>query len=82
MAAAPWALLRGLIRSDGCTFVNRTGRYEYVSYDFANRSVDILDLFEGTCRSVGLRPRRYERAIRLYRRDDVARLLDHVGVKS
>jgi hypothetical protein len=80
--AAPWALLRGLIRSDGCVFLNRTGRYEYVSYEFANRSRDILDLCEATCRRVGLRPRRYERAIRLYRRHDVALLLEHVGVKS
>jgi hypothetical protein len=82
VGAAPWALLRGLIRSDGCVFVNRTGRYEYLSYEFANRSADILDLFEATCRNVGLRPRRYARAIRLYRREDVALLLDRVGVKS
>lgn len=58
VAAAPCALLRGLIRSDGCVFVNRTGRYEYLSYEFANLSADILDLCEETCRSVGLRPRR------------------------
>lgn len=79
---ARWAFLRGCIRSDGCHFVNRTGRYEYLSYEFANRSADILDLFDATCRSVGLRPRRYARAIRLYRREDVALLLDRVGVKS
>ena len=36
VAAAPWAFLRGCIRSDGCVFVNRTGRYEYLSYDFCN----------------------------------------------
>ncbi len=79
---APWPLLRGLIRSDGCVFVNRTGPYEYLSYDFANHSQDILDLFERTCRELGLSPRRYARSIRLYRRDDVARLLIDVGVKS
>ena len=27
---APWAFVRGLIRSDGCSFVNRTGPYEYL----------------------------------------------------
>ncbi len=80
--AAPWAFLRGCIRSDGCLFVNRTGRYEYLSYDFANRSSDILDLFEATCRAVGLRPRRYARDVRLYHREDVGALLDHVGQKS
>jgi hypothetical protein len=82
VARAPWAFLRGCIRSDGCSFVNRTGRYEYLSYDFANWSTDILDLFEGTCRELGLSPRRYARSIRLYRRGDVARLVEHVGIKS
>ena len=38
VAAAPWAFLRGCIRSDGSVFVNRTGRYEYLSYDFCNLS--------------------------------------------
>jgi hypothetical protein len=46
----PWSFLRGCIRSDGCVFVNRTGRYEYLSYGFANYSADILDLVESTCR--------------------------------
>jgi hypothetical protein len=41
VAAAPWALLRGLIRSDGCVFINRTGKYEYLSYCFDNDSADI-----------------------------------------
>jgi hypothetical protein len=80
--SAPWAFLRGCIRSDGCVFINRTGRYEYLSYGFANYSSDILDLFESICLAQGLRPRRYARAIRLNRRDDVARLLEHVGTKS
>ncbi len=80
--AEPWAFLRGCIRSDGCVFVNRTGPYEYLSYGFANYSSDILDLVETTCRAQGLRPCRYARAIRLNRRADVARLLEHVGRKS
>jgi hypothetical protein len=81
VARAPWAFLRGCIRSDGCSFINRTGPYEYLSYDFANYSSDILDLFEATCRGLGLRPRRYARSIRLYRREDVALLVEHVGIK-
>ena len=80
--AAPWRFLRGCIRSDGCVFVNRTGPYEYVSYEFSNRSSDIVDLFVGTCERLGLRPRRYPRYVRLYRRDDVALLLREVGTKS
>ena len=80
--SAPWAFLRGCIRSDGCVFINRTGRYESLSYGFANYSSDILDLVESICLAQGLRPRRYTTAIRLDRREDVARLLEHVGVKS
>ena len=43
--AAPLALLRGFIRSDGCVFINRTGKYDYESYDFFNLSSDLLALF-------------------------------------
>jgi hypothetical protein len=82
VSESPWAFVRGCIRSDGCSFVNRTGRYEYLSYDFANYSSDILDLFEATCRALDLSPRRYARSVRLYRREDVARLVEHVGIKS
>ena len=79
--AAPWAFLRGCIRSDGCVFVNRTGPYEYVSYDFANHSPDILDSFSSVCDVVGVEHRRYERCIRIYRRASVALMLEHVGTK-
>jgi hypothetical protein len=80
--AEPWRFLRGCIRTDGCVFVNRTGRYEYVSYEFSNLSPGIVDLFVGTCERLGLRPRRYPRYVRLYRREDVARLMTEVGTKS
>ena len=80
--AEPWRFLRGCIRTDGCVFVNRTGRYEYLSYEFSNLSRDIVDLFMATCERLGLRPRRYRRYVRLYRREDVARLLAEVGTKS
>ena len=62
-------------------FVNRTGRYEYLSYEFSNLSRDIVDLFIATCERVGLRPRRYPRYVRLYRREDVDQLLAEVGTK-
>lgn len=78
----PWRLLRGLIRSDGCVFVNRTGPYEYLSYDFTNHSQDILDLFAATCTAVGVQHRRYPVRIRVCQRPSVALLLHHVGVKS
>jgi hypothetical protein len=82
IASAPWCFLRGCIRSDGCVFINRTGRYEYPSYGFYNLSPEILAPFVETCRSLGLRPCLYARAVRLNRRGDVARLLERVGRKA
>ena len=63
VAAAPWAFLRGCIRSDGCVFVNRTGPYEYLTYDFYNLSAEIRQLFVDACQrartgvSTGREPR-------------------------
>lgn len=84
----PWPLLRGLIRSDGCSFVNRTGPYEYPSYQFSNCSEGIVDLFLATCSAVDVfcRPtfdrKRRIWQIRINRRDSVALLNQHVGVKK
>jgi hypothetical protein len=63
-------------------FVNRTGPYEYLSYGFYNLSPEILALFVETCQSLGLRPCVYAKSVRLNRRDDVGRLLEHVGRKG
>lgn len=82
VTAAPWPFLRGCIRSDGCAFINQTGRYRYLSFDFSNRSGDILDLFERACDEVGVERRRYAHHIRVYRRPSVAALVEHVGLKA
>jgi len=79
--AAPLAFLRGCINSDGCVFVNRTGRHRYLSYDFSNRSPEILGLFAGACREAGVDCRVYSQRVRVYRRDSVHTLLDAVGPK-
>jgi hypothetical protein len=89
---APWAFLAGCIRSDGCAFVNRTDihrvkPYEYLSYEFSNKSKDILDLFVSTCRRVGVDvrvncDRRGRWSVRINRRPSVALMLEHVGLKS
>lgn len=81
VAGAPWRFLRGCIRSDGCAFVNRTGRYEYLSYSFDNLSTDILRLFEAVADSLGLQPRRTARQVRINRREPVALMQHHVGLK-
>jgi Homeodomain-like domain len=79
--AAPWAFLRGCIRSDGCAFVNRTGRYEYLSYDFTNFSDDIRRMFLAVCLFLDLDVRPGPRRIRINRRASVAQMLEHVGLK-
>jgi hypothetical protein len=63
-------------------FVNRTGRYAYLSCEFRDWSADILGIFASTCAAVGLHPRQYRDRVRLCRRADVAQLTIHVGVKS
>jgi hypothetical protein len=78
----PWAFLRGCIRSDGCVFINRTGRYEYLSYDFKNLSDDIRRLFTDTCDRVGVAYRPYATHVRIYRRASVALMEKHVGRKA
>ena len=82
MQQAPFALLRGLIRSDGCVFINRTGKYEYESYEFANLSRGILELFAETCALVGVQCRVYKTSVRINRRASVALMLEHVGRKN
>jgi hypothetical protein len=82
VAEAPWSFLRGCIRSDGCVFINRTGKYTYESYDFANLSHGIRDLFVATCALVGVECRAYSKNVRIYRRASVALMLEHVGRKS
>jgi hypothetical protein len=79
--AAPWSFVRGCIRSDGCCFVNRTGRYEYLTYHFSNHSADIRELFVGTCAGVGIECRVSGRHVRVNRRASVRMLLEHVGTK-
>jgi len=78
----PWPFLRGCIRSDGCVFVNRTGPYSYVSYEFSNRSAQIRELFMDACDLVGVEYRPYSRYVRIYRRTSVALMQQYVGVKA
>ena len=78
----PWSFIRGCIRSDGCSFVNRTGRYAYLSYEFSNRSAQIKELFMDACDLVEVEYRPYRRYVRIYRRSSVALMQEHVGVKA
>jgi hypothetical protein len=78
----PWKFMRGLIRSDGCAFINRTGRYAYLSYEFSNRSSQIRELFMDACDRVDVEYRAYQRYVRIYRRPSVALMKEHIGVKN
>lgn len=89
--AAPWALLRGLVWSDGSSFTNRTGRYEYLSFEFTNLSDDLIRLFADACELVDVTCRAYiprtvggkrrKGQVRMNRRDAVALFVKHVGIK-
>ena len=78
----PWNFMRGLIRSDGCVFINRTGRYEYLSYEFSNLSAQIRELFMDACDRVDVSYRGYRRYVRICRRHSVALMQEHVGMKA
>jgi hypothetical protein len=84
---APWPFIRGCIRTDGCSFINRTGPYEYLSYDFCNMSENIIGLFVDACervsvftRTTGGDGRRW--SVRINRRESVAKMLEQVGIKE
>jgi hypothetical protein len=86
----PKALIRGLIQSDGCRFIN-TGRggWRHPRYVFSNVSSDITSIFCTACECLGLRwtaafPSDESKAISIYvsRKDDVARMDEFVGPKA
>lgn len=88
--AYPAQLIRGLIHSDGCRFMNpvtrrwndQVRRYSYPRYQFNNNSDDIRLLFTDACERLDLRwtqTRRY--CVAISRRDDVALLDTFIGPK-
>jgi hypothetical protein len=86
----PEALLRGLIHSDGCRFIN-TGRrgWRHPRYGFSNLSSDLTSIFCTACDCIGLRwsgafPKDESNAVTIYvsRKDDVARMDEFVGPKA
>jgi hypothetical protein len=83
----PQLLLRGLVHSDGCRFINtvRHGRktYEYPRYNFSNRSADIRGIFCDTCELLGVEWRVMNAFnISVARRASVARLDEFIGPKA
>jgi len=78
----PELLLRGLIHSDGCRFIN-TGRngWRCPRYAFNNRSAGIREIFCHGCDLMGLRYTTAPRTVYVSRKADVAILDEHIGPK-
>jgi hypothetical protein len=81
IAASPYDFLRGCIWSDGCTFINRTGPYAYLTYDFCNYSDDIRGIFQQACDLAGIEYRANADRVRINRRASVERLHSLIGTK-
>lgn len=75
-------LLRGLIHSDGCRFINQ-GRdgWRHPRYSFSNRSADIRRIFTDACEVIGVTWTAAPHTIYVSRKADVARLDEFVGPK-
>ncbi|GGV25455.1 hypothetical protein GCM10010182_55150 [Actinomadura cremea] len=81
-------LVRGLLHSDGCRFVNRVRRpvaggercYEYPRYNFTNVSIDIQRIFTDALDRLGIAWKQMNRKnVSVARREAVARLDEFVG---
>jgi hypothetical protein len=84
--AHPDQLVRGLIHSDGSRHINRIKHpkrtYEYVRYEFTNRSEDIKRIFCDACDTLGVQWRVMNRdSISIARRGSVGRLDEFIGPK-
>jgi hypothetical protein len=84
--AHPEQLVRGLIHSDGSRYINRIRHphktYEYLRYEFSNRSEDIKRIFCRACDALGVEWRVMNRdAISVARRASVAKLDAFIGPK-
>jgi hypothetical protein len=77
------SLLRGLIHSDGCRFIN-TGRGGWTCprYVFNNKSNDICQIFAEACALLGVRHTIAPRAVYVSRKADVAFLDGFIGPKA
>jgi hypothetical protein len=78
----PDELLKGLIQSDGCRFINTGRNWVCPRYAFSQKSDDIRSIFCHACELVGVHwTRSGERNIYVSRKDDVAYLDTFIGPK-
>jgi hypothetical protein len=82
----PDQLLRGLIHSDGCRFINTgRGNWSWPRYGFDNKSEDICEIFGYACDQLGVHwtVARSKTRTKVYvsRKADVAKLDEFIGPK-
>lgn len=77
----PERLLRGLIQSDGCRFINTGRNWLCPRYSFSNRSADIRGIFCDACDVLGVRWTTAPHTVYVSRKADVARLDEFIGPK-
>lgn len=78
--AAPHLLLRGLIHSDGCRFMNTGRNWRHPRYAFS-LSADIRLIFMNACDELGLRWTTSGRTVYVSRMADVERMDRFIGPK-
>jgi hypothetical protein len=78
----PEQLLRGLVHSDGCRFVNTGRNWRHPRYSFSNRSDDIRSIFCDACDLLGVRWTTAPRTVYVSRVRDVAVLDEFIGPKA
>jgi hypothetical protein len=82
VAQQPQLLLRGLMHSDGCRFINTGRKWRHPRYSFSNRSDDILRIFCDACDLMGLHWTTAGHTIYVSRKADVAVLDRYIGPKA
>jgi hypothetical protein len=79
--ATPHLLLRGLIHSDGCRFVNTGRKWRHPRYAFSNLSADIRLIFAKACDELGLHWTTSGRIVYVSRMADVEKMDRFIGPK-
>lgn len=82
VAQHPEHLLRGLVHSDGCRFINTGRKWRHPRYSFSNRSEDILNIFRAACDLMGLHWTTAGHTVYVSRKADVAVLDGFIGPKA
>jgi hypothetical protein len=79
----PTALLRGLIHSDGCRFINTGRDWSHPRYEFSNKSEHIRGIFCAGCDLLGLHwTATSGKSIYVSRKHHVARMDEFIGPKA